>query len=239
MKFVTYFLLLLSLNNTGMSQDTSTLWKSFEYQNLLDEHKSNGKPYLRFLNEPSLSMGLYMLKVGEKGDQKPHQLDEIYYIQAGAATLIAGEEEIEVNAGSILYVKAEIPHKFINITQDLEVLVIFSKSTFHKEDADWNAWDYNDFIETVEDNVWKQFADYSTLRMGLYLLPKKLNGDNTLTHKVDEINIVIKGESKFRMNHDEINVKPGSIMWVKEGVGHSFHNLSEDFEVLILFHKKS
>jgi len=72
----------------------------------------------------------------------------------------------------------------------------------------------------------------------MYMLPQKLGGDETLTHKVDEVNIVVNGKAKFKMGNEVVDVQPGSIMWVKEGVGHYFYDLKENFDVLIMFEKK-
>jgi len=59
-----------------------------------------------------------------------------------------------------------------------------------------------------------------------------------ITHKVDEVNIVVTGKAKFKMGNEVVDVRPGSIMWVKEGVDHYFYDLNENFDVLIMFEKK-
>lgn len=55
---------------------------------------------------------------------------------------------------------------------------------------------------------------------------------------MDEINIVVNGTATFKMGDVEVDVRRGSIVWVKEGIGHYFHTLNDDFDVLILFEKK-
>ena len=40
------------------------------------------------------------------------------------------------------------------------------------------------------------------------------------------------------MGDEVVDVQPGSIMWVKEGVDHYFYDLNENFDVLIMFEKK-
>ena len=75
--------------------------------------------------------------------------------------------------------------------------------------------------------------------MGLYMLPKSIGGDSTLTHKVDELNIVTGGAAVFSVDGKPIPVKKGDIIFVQKGLGHYFHDLQEDFDVLIFWEKKS
>ncbi len=186
-------------------------------------------------------MGLYALTTRSEDRQQPHDKDEVYYVVKGSATLEVGEDKILAKPGSVIYVKAEVPHRFIDITQDIEVLVIFSNTQFNPKDRDWLMLNKDQVTakKNGNENIWDPFIDVSTLTFGLYMLPEKLGGDKTLTHEIDEVNIVVSGKARFRMGKDEIEVQPGSIIWVKEGVGHYFHSLEGDFEVLILFEKRS
>jgi mannose-6-phosphate isomerase-like protein (cupin superfamily) len=74
--------------------------------------------------------------------------------------------------------------------------------------------------------------------MGSYSLPLSDGGDSPLTHQVDEINFVTRGEANFHVGSDQMRVAPGSIIWVREGNAHYFDELSGDFTVTILFHQK-
>lgn len=215
-------------------------WQVFELNKLVEERAKQQRPYLRFLDESSMSLGLYVLQHGAEDRQSPHDQDEVYYIDSGKAILRVGKDEIVVRPGSIVYVKAKVPHKFEKITEDVQVLVIFPKKPFDESAPDWLAFELAE-IQTKrksDENIWHKFLDVPTMRFGLYMLPKKLGGDNTLTHEIDEVNIVVNGSAKFKVGEGEIDVQPGSIVFVKAGVGHYFHSLSEDFDVLILFQKK-
>ena len=89
----------------------------------LEAMDANWKEFMRV---ESLSTGLYRLKAGERDAQKPHLEDEIYFITKGRATFAAGESIQEVAAGSIIYVEARREHRFVDIVEDLEALVIFA-----------------------------------------------------------------------------------------------------------------
>jgi mannose-6-phosphate isomerase-like protein (cupin superfamily) len=103
---------------------------AFELDQLGLEHAERGKLYLEFLRGPSLSMGLYVLSAGGTDPQSPHTEDEVYYIASGKATITVGNEERDVRAGSIVYVAANVPHRFHSIREDLRVLVFFAPAEY-------------------------------------------------------------------------------------------------------------
>jgi len=86
----------------------------------------SGKSYQEFLRVPAMSAGLYVLSAGATDSQRPHHEDEMYYVVRGRARFKAGDQDGEVYAGSVLYVAAEVEHRFYDITEELEVLVFFS-----------------------------------------------------------------------------------------------------------------
>ncbi len=86
----------------------------------------NGKAWREFLRVPSLSVGVYRLKVGEVDRQSPHTEDEVYFVIEGRAKFVAGEETMDVKKGTTLFVERLLPHRFFNVTEDLTVLVFFA-----------------------------------------------------------------------------------------------------------------
>ena len=90
------------------------------------EQVSESDLYIEFLRRASMSAGVYRLPAGGTDPQTPHNEDEIYFVIAGRARLQAGDDTSEVEAGTIAFVPAREPHAFIEIEEDLEVLVVFS-----------------------------------------------------------------------------------------------------------------
>ena len=86
----------------------------------------SGKSYREFMRVPAMSVGLYVLAAGAADRQKPHREDEVYYVLRGRARFKAGSEDRDVSAGSIIFVAAEVGHRFYDITEELAVLVVFS-----------------------------------------------------------------------------------------------------------------
>jgi mannose-6-phosphate isomerase-like protein (cupin superfamily) len=90
------------------------------------QQAQGSKPYLEFLRVPTMSAGLYVLPAGAIDAQRPHHEDEMYYVVRGKGRFRAGNEDQEVSSGSILFVGAEVEHRFYDITEELAVLVFFA-----------------------------------------------------------------------------------------------------------------
>jgi quercetin dioxygenase-like cupin family protein len=86
----------------------------------------SGKLYREFLRVATMSAGLYVLAAGATDPQRPHHEDELYYVLRGKAHFRAGDEDLEISAGSVLFVAAEVEHRFYDIAEDLAVLVFFA-----------------------------------------------------------------------------------------------------------------
>jgi mannose-6-phosphate isomerase-like protein (cupin superfamily) len=86
----------------------------------------SGKLYREFLRVPAMSAGLYVLAVGVTDPQRPHHEDELYYVIRGRGRFRAGDVDREISAGSVLFVAAEVEHRFYEIQEELAVLVFFA-----------------------------------------------------------------------------------------------------------------
>src|SRR4051794_36845928 len=100
--------------------------QNFEIADLIAQQANSGKSYLEFLKHPSLSVGLYALPVGGIDGQEPHTEDEVYYVVSGRAMFTHADEEQPVQAGTILYVAANVEHHFHSITEALSIIVFFA-----------------------------------------------------------------------------------------------------------------
>ncbi len=98
---------------------------AFELADLAAQQAAGGRPYLEFLTVPDLSVGLYVLRVGQPDLQQPHTEDEVYYVVSGRGRITVGDESRDVGPGSIVFVATAVPHRFHDITEDLTLLVAF------------------------------------------------------------------------------------------------------------------
>jgi len=104
--------------------------QAFTVNDLIDQHGQQKKLYLEVLRVPALSAGLYILPAGGVDPQLPHTEDEIYYIVSGRASILVGSENQEVAAGSLVFVAANVEHRFHTISEDLTVLVFFAPAEY-------------------------------------------------------------------------------------------------------------
>ena len=103
---------------------------AFELTTLEAQRSAGGRPYLEFLRVPALSVGLYTLEAGAVDGQSPHTEDEVYVVMTGRARITVGDEVRDVGPGSVVYVAATVPHRFHDITERLEILVVFAPAEY-------------------------------------------------------------------------------------------------------------
>jgi mannose-6-phosphate isomerase-like protein (cupin superfamily) len=108
---------------------------AFELDELLREQSEAGRLYHEFIRTHDLSVGVYVLPAGATDPQGPHTEDEVYHVVRGRATISVGAEEHAVTAGSVVFVGADVPHRFHDIEEELVVLVIFGPAEYtHRVD---------------------------------------------------------------------------------------------------------
>lgn len=85
-----------------------------------------------------------------------------------------------------------------------------------------------------EQNVFTELIDASTMRMGVYMIPK--NGDDpfVLDHAYDEVKIVIEGGGRFDIGSGGLEAKPGTIAFITSGTRHQFRRTSDALDVIVI-----
>ena len=105
---------------------TEAAARSYQAAEIDQQRAQSGKLYREFLRVPAMSAGLYVLAAGSTDPQGPHHEDEMYYVVRGRSRFKAGGEDREVSVGSVIYVAAEVEHRFYDIEEELAVLVFFA-----------------------------------------------------------------------------------------------------------------
>jgi len=117
----------------------------FPLSSLLDLRAASGGPWLEFARSADLSAGLYLIEAGGVDGQAPHTEDEVYVVLSGRARFTAGTETRDVGPGDSIFVAAEVPHRFHDVTEELRVIVVFGPAEYTRA-AGASRWD----AETVE-----------------------------------------------------------------------------------------
>jgi mannose-6-phosphate isomerase-like protein (cupin superfamily) len=84
---------------------------------------------------PALSVGTYCLPAGGIDDQTPHGEDEVYVVTGGRAKISTPTATVDVAPGSVIFVPADEEHRFIDVTEDLTLLVVFGPAYGTRSDA--------------------------------------------------------------------------------------------------------
>jgi quercetin dioxygenase-like cupin family protein len=105
---------------------TESAARFYQSAEIDQQRAQSGKLYREFLRVPAMSAGLYVLAAGSTDPQRPHHEDEMYYVVRGRGRFKAGGEDREVSAGSVIYVAAEVEHRFYDIEEEIVVLVFFA-----------------------------------------------------------------------------------------------------------------
>ena len=98
----------------------------FKLSSLVTESERDNQRWREFLRVPSLSLGLYHLQAGQADLQQPHTEDEVYVVLSGKASFRAGGQKQAVGPGSVIFVERAVEHRFVDIVEDLTVLVFFA-----------------------------------------------------------------------------------------------------------------
>jgi mannose-6-phosphate isomerase-like protein (cupin superfamily) len=94
---------------------------------LVDTAAPNGpRSYAEHLRVPSMSVGSAVLGVGAVDGQLPHTEDEIYVVVRGSAKLWTPDLTVDVGPGSVAFVPAHEEHRFVDVVEELHVIVVFA-----------------------------------------------------------------------------------------------------------------
>jgi mannose-6-phosphate isomerase-like protein (cupin superfamily) len=92
----------------------------------LDKLAERAQPYHEFLRRRGMSLGIYVLPAGSEDHQHPHAADEVYVVLRGRGSLRVRDQNYEVRQGSVISVDHGEEHRFVDVTEDLHVLVVFA-----------------------------------------------------------------------------------------------------------------
>jgi mannose-6-phosphate isomerase-like protein (cupin superfamily) len=79
-----------------------------------------------------LSVGTYSIPAGATDEQAPHTEDEIYVVTAGRAAFVDDGGRVEIKAGDTIFVAAGVEHRFVDVTEDLALVVVFAPAEYSR-----------------------------------------------------------------------------------------------------------
>jgi mannose-6-phosphate isomerase-like protein (cupin superfamily) len=82
-----------------------------------------GERYASLIDYGTLTVELYAPRGTDP--QAPHTRDEVYVVMAGTGRFINGPDRHDFGPGDVLFVPANVPHRFEEFTDDLTLWAIF------------------------------------------------------------------------------------------------------------------
>ncbi|QNO38157.1 cupin domain-containing protein [Protaetiibacter sp. SSC-01] len=86
--------------------------------------------YRERLRTPGLSLGTYSIPAGAVDPQQPHTEDEVYICLRGRATLRGADADLPILPGTVAFVAAGEEHRFVDVEEDLVVVVAFGPAEY-------------------------------------------------------------------------------------------------------------
>jgi mannose-6-phosphate isomerase-like protein (cupin superfamily) len=82
--------------------------------------------------------------------------------------------------------------------------------------------------------AYHEFLRVPALNVGLYTLPAG-SADRQVPHEEDEVYFVIDGLGVFTVEGSDRTVQKGSVLYVKAGLQHRFHSITQTLVLLVFF----
>ena len=210
---------------------------AFTVDDLSDQLAATGETSLVFLDVYRMTGTFVELAQGASTEEISINRDVIYYFFKGSAVMNVEGEEVTVGEESAILITANSKRSITSVSADAQIIMtkINTGLSFIQGFYAMHTRAQMEGPRDPNQNIWNPFLNEESVIFGLYMLPQVAGGDSRLVHNFDELNIVTRGFSRFLTDVGEVQLEPGSIVYVREANGHAFKNLSSDTDVLILW----
>ena len=210
---------------------------AFTIADLSNELAAQGGTTITFLDEPTMSANLLELVTGETNSSTSSSRDQVYYFFEGNGTMDIDGENVVVTEESTVFITANSSRSITTVSTDMKVIITEVKTGVSQWPLAFRSFSYSQMEapRSLNQNIWNPFLNEESVVFGLYMLPQVAGGDGRLVHGWDELNIITRGSSTFQTDEGNVQVSPGSIVFVRESNGHAFNNLSANIDILILW----
>ena len=92
---------------------------------------SEGQNYEERLRTEDFSLEVMKFEPGDSDEEHAHEVDEIYHIDSGSASLEVEGEKQKVASGDVIHLGPETDHHFVDIKEELVVTVMYAPPEHH------------------------------------------------------------------------------------------------------------
>ena len=99
-----------------------------------------------------------------------------------------------------------------------------------------DVFDMTDLLSqrAASGQLYLEFFEAPTMSIGVYGLAAG-SADPQQPHTEDEVYYVVGGSGQVRIDGEDCEIGPGSVIFVGAGVEHRFHSITEDLKLLVVF----
>ncbi len=100
----------------------------------------------------------------------------------------------------------------------------------------WKAFSLDEEVERQKASgiAYREFLRVPALSAGVYSLPAGAR-DLQSPHDEDEVYLVLSGRGRLRVEGEDREIGPGSLLYVQATSEHSFFEIEEDVTLLVFF----
>ena len=222
-------------SNDEVADDGS--WVVLDLQNVLLRQAQSGATFYRALTgTPSFEVGVLRRQAGALDPPIEHPNSTMYRFLTGSGVVVTAADSVPFEPGHVFFIREGVEHRIVRGASVVDVLVVFSLGPASPADPEFAAFAAEELVSGRDDerNVFIDLVDASSMRLGMYLIPK--NGDDPFVreHPYDELKIVIEGGGRFDIGNGGLEAEPGTIAYITSGTPHQFRRTSDALDVIVV-----
>ncbi len=225
---------------TAPADDSEPMsWESFDVGAMQAQRQGQNVNFLTVLDDRRFRMGLLHVPRGTGTGLVVHRLNAVYHVVSGAATIATDTLALVVGPGDAAFVRGDVEHIIRDVTDDLDLVVVFRIAQLSTADPDLVAFTRDQMVEGIseEESVFNLLLSTTTVGLGMYTVPKGTDADHLMIHPTAELKIVAEGTSRFDVGEGGMRVDPGSIAYIPSGVQHQFRRVADALEVFVVWER--
>jgi len=102
--------------------------KSFTLSNEKDDIEA-GTNHAEFIRTEDMSVEVMRYSVDDEDPMHSHDVEEVYYIDSGSASINVEGDVTELSGGDVIHVRPDETHRFQDFVEELIVLGFYAPAT--------------------------------------------------------------------------------------------------------------
>lgn len=212
-------------------------WIVLDLQNVRQRHAQSGASFYRALTgNPVFEIGVLRRRSTDVNPQIQHPHSAMYRVLTGTGALRTDSDSIPFAPGDVFFVREGVAHEIDRSASVIDILVVFRLGEASASDPEVVAFGSDEMVaeRDGEANVFTELVNASTMRLGMYMIPKNGGDPFVLEHAFDEVKIVIEGGGRFDIGSGGLEAESGTMAYMTAGTRHQFRRTSDALDVIVI-----